>query len=154
MITTYIKYTLVSGLIATALVWHITDKNKAVAKATVSLQAEFTAAAFTASESARKRETELSVINEKITQNAELQKTRNAAAVAVTAGRLRDLKSALASVDTTSATATPAHLTDDPRNKIISECTSALVTLDEYAHGVGLQARGLQRYVGDVCLAK
>lgn len=153
-ILAYWRVGLVAALLASAGVWHLTDKSKAVDDALEVLRAEYINQALAASESARAREQSLIAINQKASLDLQAQKTRSAAAAVVSAGKLRDLDAALDRAN--SARSDPATITgaDDPSADIIRECSRALVAVDDFASKLAWQLTGLQRYVGEVCQAK
>ena len=115
-------------------------------------RAETTAAALVASEKARAKEQVLTTANAKVTNDYLAQKKLRAADAVANTDKLRELQAALSSPPGTDAA--PLGGADDPRDRIIDQCASALNSLDEYAKGVALKAIGLQRYTAEVCLAK
>ena len=111
--------------------------------------AEITAAALTASETARLREHALQKANEGIDRDYQTQKTKLAADKRVTDDSLRVLQAAIGQPGSVAgATSSP----DDPRDTIINQCASALNSLDGYAKSVALTAIGLQGYAREVCI--
>lgn len=115
-------------------------------------RAELTAQALVASEAARAKEKTLIAINAKVTNDFIVQKKLRAADAVVSAGKLRDLQATLASAASDNpATGSSA---DDPRDRIIDECASAVVALDGYAKGLASTVTGLQGYASEVCIAK
>jgi hypothetical protein len=146
------RYGLLAALIAAAGVWHLADKSKAVDDAVEIVEAEYITAALAASESARATEKALNLSLEKVRNDFKTQKNRNAAALVVTAGRLRDLQNALA--DASAATANPTATTgiDGPFATVASECSRELVALDEYAQTLASTAEALQQYAASLRL--
>jgi len=109
-----------------------------------------TEAVAAASEAARMKEKALTITNDGITNAYIKEKARLVADSRVTADRLRDLK---ASIDSAAgADAAPLGGADDPRDRVIDQCATALVRLDEYAKSVASTAIGLQSYTREVCL--
>ena len=109
--------------------------------------------ALKASEVVRTKEQALIATNEKVTNDYLAQKKLRAADAVANTGRLRDLKTALLAISTGTDAATPSGIDADPRNSIISECSSAVVTLDDAVKAMAGQTIALQTYVRDVCLA-
>ena len=112
-------------------------------------RAEITAAALTASETARLREQALQKANERVDHEYQASKTRLAADKRVTDDSLRSLQAAIIQPGSAASTSPGA---DDPRDTIIDQCASAIVALDGYAKSVALTAVGLQGYAREVCL--
>ena len=115
-------------------------------------RAETTAEALKASESARAKEQVLTAANAKVTNDYVLQKKLRAADAVVSAGKLRDLQAAVGNPSGAETAALGGA--DDPRDRIIDQCASALVTLDRDVKGLALTATGLQSYTRDVCLSQ
>ncbi len=107
-------------------------------------QAEATAKAEA---DARSKEQALNIANRKVTNDYIAEKKRRAADAVVTAGKLRDLESALSEAASNPGTCAG---TDDPRGTIAGECAAALSTLDEYAQGLAAKATALQEYTRSV----
>jgi hypothetical protein len=149
------KYGLCAALLAGLFALHLDDKRRGINAAVELVRAEYITVALAASETARSREQELVEINTKVQDDLQLQKSRSHAAAAVTDSRVRDLQAALvgATARAESADAAAAKRVDDPRSEIIGRCGQAIAELDKYAAGVADQARGLQQYIGRVCLA-
>ena len=146
------RWLLVGGLVIALWGWHWNDKRIAVADAIAVVQAEQVAVALAASEAARAKEAELQSKVTKVANDYQTEKKRRAADAVITAGRVSDLKAAL---DSATAENPPAPGgTDDPRNAIIHQCTSALIGMDEYAKDLADKTGALQSYARDVCLAK
>ena len=111
-----------------------------------------TEAVAAASEAARMKEKALTFTNDGITNAYIKEKARLVADSRVNADRLRDLK---ASIDSAASTDTaPLGGADDPRDRIVDQCATALVRLDEYAKSVASTAIGLQSYTREVCLSR
>jgi uncharacterized protein YbaP (TraB family) len=140
------RYGLLAALIAAAGVWHLADKSRAVDDAVEIVRAEYITAALAASESARSKEKALNLSIERVRNDFTAQKTRNVAAAAVSAGRLRDLQTALADASAASANPTAATGIDGPFAIVASECSRELVALDEYAEKLASTAKALQDY--------
>lgn len=102
-----------------------------------------------ASEAARAKEQALQSQVRKVTNEYQAEKKRHAADAVLLAGRLLDFEAAITGADTTT---TPGF--DDPRATIASECAGAIVKVDEYAQGLAIQTRALQRYTDNVCINK
>ena len=115
-------------------------------------RAETTAAALVASEAARAKEQVLTTANAKVTNDYMVQKKLRAADAVANAGKLRGLQAALSGPSGTEAAALGGS--DDPRDRIIDQCASALFNLDQYAKSVASQAAGLQGFARDVCLSQ
>ena len=115
-------------------------------------RAETTAAALKASEARRATEKALTDTNAKITNDYLAQKKLRAADSVAAAGKLRDLQAAVGNPSGAETAALGGS--DDPRDRIIDQCATALVRLDEYAKGVASTAIGLQSYSRDVCIAQ
>ena len=115
-------------------------------------RAEITAAALKASELARVKEQVLTTANSKITNDYMVQKKLRASDAIAAAGKLRKLQAAVGNPGGSDTAALGGA--DDPRDRIIDQCATALVRLDEYAKGVASTAIGLQSYSRDVCIAK
>ena len=111
-------------------------------------RAEITAAALTASETARLREQAAQKTVERVDRDFQTQKTKLAVDKRITDDRLRDFKTAI-SADTKPSTTSGV---DDPYPAIASQCASALGVLDEYAQSVAAKATALQGYTREVCL--
>ena len=115
-------------------------------------RADITADALVASEAARAKEQVLTAANTKVTNAYNAQKKLRAADAVVSAGKLRDLQAALSGPSGTEAAALGGA--DDPRDRIIDQCASALFNMDQYAKSVASQAAGLQGFARDVCLSQ
>ena len=115
-------------------------------------RAEITAEALKASEARRATEKALTDTNAKITNDYLAQKKLRAADAVVAAGKLRDLQASLG--NPSGADTAPLGGADDPRDRIIDQCATTLVRLDEYAKGVASTAIGLQSYTRDVCVSR
>ena len=140
------RYGLVAAVLAAAGVWHLADKSKGIDDAIELVRAEYINEALAASETARSREHQLIAANTKVSHDFQTQKTRNAAAVVISAGKLRDLEAAIASADTGSShTASPSGA-DAPFATIASECGRALAEMDGHATAMASTARALQQY--------
>jgi hypothetical protein len=146
------RYGLFAGLLTAAVVWHLADKAKAVDDAVEIIRAEFIVAALAASEANRATEIALNLSIESLRHDYAAHKTRNVAAAAVSAGRLRDLQTAL--TDSRAADPVPSATTGttDPTAEIVGECGRALIALDEHAQGLAATASALQRYVTELRL--
>lgn len=114
------------------------------------VMADWTAEKLASSEAARQREKALTIANQKVDHDLQADKARRAAVERVTAGRLRDLQTALADKPDDPA---PAGGADDPRGAIIYQCTAALAGLDVYAAGLAGKASALQDYARSVCVS-
>ena len=115
-------------------------------------RAEITAAALVASESARAKEQVLTTANAKITNDYNAQKKLRAADSVANAGKLRKLQAAVGNPNGADTAALGGA--DDPRDRIIDQCATALVRLDEYAKSVASTATGLQSYTRDLCMIR
>lgn len=115
------------------------------------VQAEWNADKLATSENARLREQAAQKSSERVDREYQTAKTRLLADKRITDDKLRDFQAAIKPAD---YVAQPTGRVDDPRDTIIDQCASALVSLDGYAKGVALTAIGLQRYTAEVCLAK
>lgn len=146
------RYGLLAALIAAAGVWHLADKANAVDDAVEIVRAEYITAALAASESARLKEKALNLSLESLRNDYAAHKTRNAAAVVISAGRLRDLQAALADSRAADPIPSAATGTADPTAQIVGECGRALIALDEHAQGLAATASALQRYVTELRL--
>jgi hypothetical protein len=146
------RYGLVAALIAAAGVWHYSDKSRAVDDAVALVRGEYITAALAASESARSKEKALNLSVERLRNDFATQKTRNVAAAAVSAGRLRDLQTALADASAASANPTATARIDATLARITSECSIALGELDEAAKQYRSVAQALQQYAASVRL--
>jgi hypothetical protein len=148
----YWRYGLVAALLAAAGVWHLTDKARAVDDAVELVRAENIVAALAASEVNRAKEKTLNLSVERLRNDFAAQKTRNAAAVVVTAGRLRDLQTALADASAAAANPTAAAGIDAALARIAGECAAALGELDATAKQYHSVAQALQQYAASVRL--
>ena len=115
-------------------------------------RAETTAAALVASEAARAKEQVLTTANAKVTNAYNAQKKLRAADAVNAASKLRELQAAVGNPSGADTAALGGA--DDPRDRIIDQCASALFNMDQYAKGVASQAAGLQSYTRDVCLSQ
>lgn len=115
-------------------------------------RAEITADALKASEAARAKEQVLTAANAKVTNDYVLQKKLRAADAVANAGKLRDLQAAVGNPSGAETAALGGS--DDPRDRIIDQCASALVTLDRDVKGLAFTATGLQSYTRDVCMSQ
>lgn len=109
-------------------------------------------AAALASEARRMKERSLSLSNDGVTNAYIKEKAVLAAAQRASDDKLRELQAALsggAGIDSA-----PLGGSDDPRDTIIDQCSTALVGLDKEVKGLALKATGLQGYARKVCLAK
>jgi len=148
----YWRVGLVGALLVAAGVWHLTDKAKGIDDALELARAEYINEALAASEAARSRELQLIAANQKVANDFQTQKTRNAAAVVVSAGKLRDLQAAITSADTSSRyTASPSGA-DAPFAAIASECGRAIAEMDGHATAMASTARALQQYANGLHL--
>jgi len=142
----YWRVGFVAVLIAAGGVWHLADKSKGIDTAVELVRAEYINAALAASEAARSRELQLIATNQKVVNDFQTQKTRNAAAVVVSAGKLRELEAAIASADTANSyTASPSGI-DAPFATIASECGRALAEMEGHATAMASTAKALQQY--------
>ena len=112
--------------------------------------AEITAAALTASETARLREQALQKSNERIDRDYQTQKTKLAADKRVTDDSLRSLQAAINSPGNSVAGATSGIIS--PFATIAGECGRAVVEMDGYAKGLAATARALQNYATEVLM--
>jgi hypothetical protein len=148
----YWRVGLVGAVIVAAGVWHLADKSKGIDDAVELVRAEYINEALAVSEAARSREQQLITANQKVANDFQTQKTRNAAAVVVSTGKLRDLEAAIANAGSSSSyTASPSGA-DAPFAAIASECGRAFVALDEYATEMASTARALQQYANGLRL--
>jgi hypothetical protein len=148
----YWRYGLVAALLAAAGVWHLTDKARAVDDAVELVRAENILAALAASEANRATEKALNLSLERVRHDFALQKTRHAAAVVVTAGRVRDLQTALADASAASSDPTAATGIDAALARIAGECAAALGAVDATAKEYYGVAQALQQYAASVRL--
>ncbi len=148
------RYGLVAALLAAAGVWHRADKSKAVEDAVELVRAEYITAALVASESARAREQQLITATERVKNDFQIAKQRNATAARATADRLRGLEAALADSRLPDPDPTTPTRVADPSAAIAGECGRALVALDEYATDLAATAGALQRYIINVQLVQ
>jgi len=145
----WVALALSAGLAFTHFVSYRSGKAKVRAEWAIEKQAHAEAVAA-ASEAARMKEKSLTITNDGITNAFIKEKARLVADGRITAERLRDLKASLDS--TASYDTAPLGGSDDPRDRIIDQCATALVRLDEYAKSVASTAIGLQSYTREVCL--
>jgi len=115
--------------------------------------AKRTAAQLLQEQESRQKEADLNAtVNKQRSDYAKDLQRRNATALLV-ADQLREFREALTREPGqagTDSTTTPR--TDDARNAIILECTSAVAEMDADAGRKSAKIAGLQSYVTDVCL--
>lgn len=117
--------------------------------------AKRTAEALKASEAVRARESELQSKVAKVDHDLQTQKVLRIAADKHASDSLQRLNAALASGGKSSAdTSSSSGVDGDPRDGIISECSSTLVGVDQEARKLADQVISLQGYAMLVCQAK
>lgn len=103
------------------------------------------------SEALRRDEKARTIANQGVDHAFQIKERRRLAAAVVTAGRLRDLETALADA---TANSTAAGSPDAPFAGIAGECGRALVQLDGHAQSLASTASALQSYAREVCVAR
>lgn len=142
-----LKLALVAAL-ALALVagvWKI--RHGGIVDGRAEVQQKWDAEKLALSEKARLDEKAKTVANEGVDRAYQLEKQKRLALERVAADSLRDLTAALARADTAATVRT-----DDPRNRIIAECASALTQMDAAAGRLVDKVAGLRAYADRVCV--
>lgn len=112
-----------------------------------SIAVAWTADRLAQSESLRIREKSLSIENQRVDRDYQIDKKRRADVDRATAIRLREYQAASQAPDTRTTSGN-----DDAHQAVANQCASAIAELDEYASkAVGL-ATALQSYVAGVCV--
>ena len=115
------------------------------------VRAEWTAATLASNEATRQREKALSIANQGVDRDLQIDKARRAAADRATANSLRDFQTALAAIDHPAAPS-GANGTGGLERELLSSCATALAELAKEADRLESKVVGLQGYVGGVCL--
>ena len=131
---------------ALAFALHFTYKS---GKATV--RAAWDAERLEQSEAARRDEKARTIANQGVDHAYQIKERARVAAAVVTAGRLRDLETALADA---SADSPATSGVDAPFASIARECAGKLVLLDGHAQILAATAGALQSYAREVCVAQ
>lgn len=116
------------------------------------IEKERTDLALATSETYRLRERAAQKGVADVDKQLQAAKALRAAAEYRVAGGVRELSEALARASVAPGDTATASRTDDARDTIIRECTSALATLDGLAGGRADKIAGLQGYAAKVCV--
>ena len=117
------------------------------------VRAEWTAATLASNEATRQREKALSIANQGVDRDLQIDKARRAAADRATANSLRDFQTALAAIDHPAAPS-GANGTGGVERELLSSCAASFAGMGAEADRLASKILALQSYVGDVCLAK
>ena len=146
----------VGWLVLALVAWGWYGQHQAAAMRTEKAAAVLAAskAAITASESARKREQQLSTTVLEISDELQKAQSLRDAASRDAARRLRDLANAERARAASSAALAACRSYEGPAVAVLHDSTrDALVDLAQDADEVTAQLRGAQAYIRDVCLA-
>ena len=116
------------------------------------VRAAWTAATLASNEATRQREKALSIANQGVDRDLQIDKARRAAADRATANSLRDFQTALAAKPDDSIAPSGAIGTGGLERELLGQCANALASLASTADRLENKVVGLQGYVQGVCL--